>query len=212
MKIRFLKLKNWLLMSLMGLLGLSACQSQSSIEKTDKREKKEPKEDVLRPMYGVPVTDRTREVEVKTDTVQVKQPKQPVKPREEQVTVYGVPTVDYEVKGRVVNSAGKPVKGIEVAIIAGDCDSKDLIDDVMLPPNGKNVDTTDANGNFTLLSSDRPWQRQRLLVRDIDGKQNGSYQNELIDVEFSEPKRTEDSNKWKVGVKAAEVTVKLKKK
>ena len=41
------------------------------------------------------------------------------------------------------------------------------------------VDTTDANGNFEVNVKDTPWENKGILVRDIDGAKNGSFESEF---------------------------------
>lgn len=53
MKIKFLKLKNWLLMSIMGLLGFSGCKSSAPVAKPEEPARPAPREEI-RLMYGVP--------------------------------------------------------------------------------------------------------------------------------------------------------------
>ena len=188
MKIRYLKLKNWLLASLMGTLGLSACCSQKEVV-SDKRDtinnSSHDRDDQHVKLYGVPVRDyevRPLDIDPEPDTNASKvspqaknDPEPEVEPREPQVTVYGVPTVNYKLKGRVVNANGAPIKGVQVALLNSDY-SPDI------PPEdegwnrflGEIADTTDAQGQFNVQATDRPWSKLNLIVRDIDGSKNGS--------------------------------------
>lgn len=218
MKIKYLKLKNWLILSVMGVFGLSACHSHKNLVKDEDKQKDNNGVDVSLPvlMYGVPTTDlRSDTIEMVRDEEQWSKPKveQP-NPREPQVTVYGVPTVDFSVKGRVVDANGKPVKGLHVLLI----DSR--IDPDNLPQNEywdaelrRMSDTTDAQGGFEVNGSDRPWEKMRVMVRDIDGAKNGSFEQQLVDIEFGEP---ESGNKpvsqWQLGTKKAEILIKMKRK
>lgn len=213
MKIKYLKLKNWLLFSAMSLLGLSACHSQKDVVKSNGGQGDEPagyNEHQYIAMYGVP----TRAMRVQPDDNDAPKDKPMVQAREPQVTVYGVPTVDFAVKGRVVNSKGKPVKGVVVTLINSDIDPDNLPD----TPHWKEQmarmsDTTDAEGAFAVRTTDRPWEKVRVMVRDVDGKQNGLYENQLLDVQFGDP---EPGNKpvssWQLGEKKAEVTIQMDEK
>ena len=65
MKIKYLKLKNWLLVSAMSLFGLSACNCHKEAAKADEGDKKIERkrlEDRIVPMYGV----QTRDYRVET--------------------------------------------------------------------------------------------------------------------------------------------------
>ena len=208
MKIRYLKLKNWLLLSAMSLLGLSACHSHKDTVKSDvNKEKETPGFDNRQviAMYGVPARD------MRTENGEVKEEPQP---REPQVTVYGVPTVDFAVKGRVVDGNGKPVKGLRVTLINSDIDPDNLPDTPHWKEQKARVsDTTDAEGNFNVRTTDRPWEKVRVLVTDIDGNENGSFEQQLLDVEFGEPVQgNKPVSSWNLGEKNAEVTVKMKNK
>ncbi|MBQ1408155.1 MAG: radical SAM-associated putative lipoprotein [Bacteroidales bacterium] len=220
MKIKYLQLKNWLLLSVMGLFGLTACHSQKDLTKDGGKDPNgvDVSEPIL--MYGAPTSD------LKADTVKLAErnadpmptPKivfeQP-QPREPQVAVYGVPTVDFCVKGRVTDANGKPVKGLQVILVDSRIDPDNLPETpYWVEELSRQSDTTDAQGNFEVKGSDRPWEQMRVLVTDIDGAKNGgSFQTQLVDVQFGEP---EDGNKpvskWNLGVKNAEVAIKMKRK
>ena len=206
MKIRFLKLKNWLIISFMGLLGLTACHSQKKVvdSSTDEPPSRGDRgRDVVSPMYGVPVTEMRQDP---PDTVE--------SPREPQVTVYGVPTVNFDVKGRVVDAKGKPIRGMQVIMIREGMDAESVPYD--FPAEGamsSMVDTTDANGNFEVNVKDTPWENKGILVRDIDGAKNGSFESEVVNVEFGEPVlEGKEKSRWYLGVRKADVTVKMKRK
>lgn len=210
MRIKYLKLKNWLLVSVMSLFGLSACHCHKEAVKLEEDNKPErPRiEDRVVPMYGVPSREFRAET---TDSV----PKVLSNPREPQVTVYGVPTVDFAVRGRVVDSKGKPVKGLQVMLVNSEIDADNLPDTPYWKEQLKKVsDTTDAEGNFEVRTSDRPWETIRVMVNDIDGDENGNYEKQLVEVEFGEPKPVGNKpmSSWNLGEKKAEVTVKVNRK
>jgi putative lipoprotein (rSAM/lipoprotein system) len=206
MKIRFLKLKNWLIISFMGLLGLTACHSQKKVVDSSADEppsRGDRGRDVVSPMYGVPVTEMRQDP---PDTVE--------SPREPQVTVYGVPTVDFDVKGRVVDAKGKPIRGMQVIMIREGMGAENVPYDFAVGGSMSGmVDTTDANGNFEVSTKDTPWENKGILVRDIDGAKNGLYESEVVEIEFGEPVLDgKERSRWYMGVKKADVTVKMKRK
>lgn len=209
MKIKFLKLKNWLLVSAMSLFGLSACHCHKEVVKPDDNNKpnKSHLEDRIVPMYGVQTRDFSVEAIDPT-------PKDQPKPREPQVTVYGVPTVDFAVKGRVVDGNGKPVKGLQVMLVNSEIDTDNLPDSPYWEEQLKRIsDTTDAEGNFSVRTTDRPWEKVRVMVSDIDGEKNGTFKRELVDVDFGDPQPTGGPvSSWKLGEKKAEVTVTVNRK
>jgi len=120
--------------------------------------------------------------------------------------------VDFAVKGRVVDTKGKPIKGLQVMLINSELDPDNLPDTEFWQQRMKSItDTTDADGNFELQTTDRPWEKVRVMVRDIDGKKNGSYDSKLVDVDFGEPEQDghQPVSAWKLGTKKGEVTVEM---
>ncbi len=211
MRIRYLKLKNWLIVSLMGAFGLSACHCNKNISKSDgDKAAKEPvgiDDRRYVAMYGVPSRD------MKKENVDPETPKNEVQPREPQVTVYGVPTMDYAVKGRVVDANGKPVKDVVVSLVNANINADDVAQNQYLQEMlQRSSDTTDSQGVFEVRTTDRPWEKVHVVVRDVDGSKNGKFENQNVEVEFGEPESTGDTNKWNQGVRKAEVTVKMKRK
>lgn len=220
MKIKYLKLKNWLLMSAMGLLGLQACHSQKDVTTPDngKDDRRQRVEDRIVPMYGVRIDDRKTKALLNGDDTTKRADKgekaDTEPPRDPQVTVYGVPTVDFAVKGKVVDGKGRPIKGAQVILINSDIDPDNLPETEYWQGRLREItDTTDAQGNFEVQTTDRPWEKVRVMVRDIDGKKNGSYEDQVTDVDFGEPESGDrPMNRWKLGVRKGEVTVKMKTK
>ena len=87
MKLRILKFKNWLILSLLGLLGVSGCRSLNRS---------------IRLLYGVPDTDYAEPMHPK-DSIGMPEvePAEPdtlgpaPEPREEIRLLYGVPTTQF---------------------------------------------------------------------------------------------------------------------
>ena len=186
MKIRILKLKNWLLMTLVGAFGLTACHSTKELTEPT------PKAD---------------------DEPQVDTPK----PRDPAVVMYGVPTMNFVVKGKVTNDAGKPVPGMQVILLNRNVD---ITPDELHEDNSyiqayiqHSSDTTDAEGNYMVRTSDTPADRQEMIVRDIDGKENGSYKSQVVEVIYSEENRTQARQGWNMGTleKTEDVVVEREK-
>ena len=213
----------------MGLLGLSACRHSKNIA-NDGDKGKEPKgfdHEIPAVMYGVPERDLSTTVistESEKDTMVPDKTKHVDRVgggcqgifRTEGVFRRKDQHLLFRNAGQAVTDAnGKPVKGLQVMMV----DSR--IDPEYLPDNeywrgelARMSDTTDANGNFEVNGSDRPWEKIRVLVRDIDGAKNGSFQQQLVDVDFGDPERAGDKpiSKWKLGTKTAEIAVKMKRK
>jgi len=172
MKIRILKLKNWLLMTLVGALGLGACHSTKNI--TEPQPPEEPQVDTP-------------------------------KPRDPVVVMYGVPTMNFVVKGKVINEQGKPVKGLQVILLNRNAD---ITPEEMHEDNEyireyiqRASDTTDAEGNYMVRTSDTPAEKQQMIVRDIDGEKNGKYKSLLLDIDYREATQTEERQGWNMGTR-----------
>ena len=183
MKIRLLKLKDWLLMTLVGAFGLNACHSTK---------------DVVEPQ--VP------------DEPAVETPKK----RNPPVVMYGVPTMNFVVKGKVVNEQGKPVPGMQVILLNRNVD---ITPDNMHEDNAyvqhylqRSSDTTDADGKYLVKTTDTPAEKELMIVRDIDGNENGTYKDQMFEVQFDDAKETRERSGWDMGTreKTLDVTVESK--
>ena len=150
MKIRILKLKDWLILSLMGLFGFSSCHSSKQL------------------------------------TAPEPEPSPTPKPREEIRLMYGVPTMDYHISGRVKDAKGKPVEGVAINMLEHGLNA--TADTIYGDQNNirrylqKNEVRTDSQGRFVVNTQDVPRESVRVLVRDTDGKANGEYKNQLLEV------------------------------
>lgn len=172
MKIHILKLKNWLLMTLVGALGLSACHSTKNAATPQPAEE---------PQVDTP------------------------KPRDPVVVMYGVPTMNFVVKGKVTNDDGKPVKGLQVILLNRNVDimPDDMHEDNPYVQNyiHQSSDTTDAEGNYMVRTSDTPADKQQMIIRDIDGAENGQYKNMLLDIDYREAAQTQARQGWNMGTR-----------
>lgn len=210
MKIKYLKFKNWLLATMLGVLGLSSCHSQKEI--SDERPLRPRRHDAnhgVMLLYGVPPSDYEEKAKVE------EQPEKPSVQEEvgQVMAMYGVPTAKFKVKGRVVDEQGRPVKGMRVTLMSSDVDA----DGVRNPQNEfyrgyvqRASDTTDAAGSFDCTTTDRPWEKQQLMVLDVDGESNGNYMEQVISVSFPEPQGK--GKGFDMGTTEQEVTVKVKRK
>lgn len=188
MKIKYLKLKNWLLVSLMSVLGFTACKSSKPAATSDQKE-----------------SEQSEQIE-----------KKPIRDdRGQAALMYGVPTMSYHVKGQVVNHQGKPVKGIQVVMLNRNMgntpnnprEENPEIEDYMKIY----ADTTKNDGTFDIRAKDFPSEYMRVFVRDVDGPSNGNYQNDVINLEFTRDEIKAESKGWNKGVAEKEgVTIKLK--
>ena len=184
MKIRFLKLKDWLLMTLMGALGMAGCHGTKEAAKD-------------------PVTPNPDSLQTQPD------------PRERAVLMYGVPTMDFVLKGRVIDTQGNPVSGMQVVLINGTVDitPENMQDDNPYVQDYINSagDTTNAEGIFECQMRDVPNELQHVIVRDVDGSKNGEYESQMLEVNFAEGETTQPRKGWYMGTRTKDVDITVKK-
>ena len=191
MKVKFLKLKSWLLVTLMGVLGFSSCRSHKAI--VNPVEEPEPT-----PLSG-----------------ELPQPKP--QPRDEIRLMYGVPTMDFQIRGQVKDAQGKPVKDIRINMLERNMEVKDgeLQGDPEAINNWlQNTEVkTDNKGRFEIKNSGIPQEQVRLMVRDVDGKENGEFKDRMVEMEVT-PADVDKSNAggWNQGTFNKQVDIKLEKK
>ncbi len=182
MKVRYLKLKNWLLVSLMGALGLSGCHCHKKVA--------DPEIDVE------PIEKRDRG---------------------EVLLMYGVPTMNYQIRGQVKDADGRPVKDIRVNMLERNMEVKNG----ELQGDPESIDRwlqntevkTDNKGRFEIKNSGLPQEQVRLMVRDADGKENGDYKNRVVEMDVT-PDDVDRTNAggWNQGTYNKDVKIKLEKK
>ncbi|MBQ9638349.1 MAG: radical SAM-associated putative lipoprotein [Bacteroidales bacterium] len=231
MKIRFLKACNWLLLSLIGLMGVESCASSKKSFSSPSEEKDpvaERHEMML--MYGVP-TRNYREVPraidepidhnvQKSDTNTTQQRKsnkrrQEGEARIEQPVMYGVPTVDFHVRGQIVDEKNRPVKGIQVMVVGEGAD----VEANRMPESEywqrellRMADTSQTDGRFDCQGSARINEQVRLLIRDVDGTKNGDYENQLLLLNSSILRNTRSDQPVSENNPSSELKIVLKKK
>ena len=184
MKVKYLKLKNWLLVSVMGALGFTSCHSQKKL--AEPKVEEEP----------APVEERERD-------------------RGEMRLMYGVPTMNYMIRGQVKDAEGRPVRDIRVNMLERNMEaSADGIegDPEMVQQwlDGTEV-RTDDEGRFEIQNSGTPQEEVRLMFRDVDGHENGDYQNQLIGLSVK-PENVSGAEGWNRGTFSKEVEIELEKK
>jgi putative lipoprotein (rSAM/lipoprotein system) len=120
------------------------------------------------------------------------------------ICMYGSPHADYTVKGTVTNKAtGKPIEGIRVGYSPefGGVYMYGVIPTSFQPK--KHV-LTDEKGEFKLTDSFHSGEYQiidnkqilTVYVEDIDGEENGLYQSEIVEVDFSKAEQTGKPDRW----------------
>ena len=121
---------------------------------------------------------------------------------------YGTPNADYTVKGAVVNKAtGKPIEGIRVAY-SPDNHAIVMYGVITAPYTPKNHVLTNAKGEFKLTERFFEGGNQIIpvFIEDIDGEENGLFQMEYLEVDFSQAEHGGKPKSWYGG----EYTVTLK--
>ena len=114
---------------------------------------------------------------------------------------YGTPTVDYEFKVRVTDQDAKPVEGLQVDLLNGRGDKKEL---------------TDAQGKAELEGSYTGFRRNHgviLEVKDIDGEKNGIIADQRDTVEVKESDFvSKGSGNWNNGKVEKEIEIQVERK
>lgn len=106
------------------------------------------------------------------------------------VCMYGSPTADWAVKGKVIDENGQPVPGLQVAL----GNRMDNEPGVIYDENYWPLDTlqTGPDGVYQVVSSGFPLSKLQIDVKDIDGEANGGefYDATLVisDFKFEEGK------------------------
>lgn len=113
---------------------------------------------------------------------------------------YGVPRINYIVKGVVTDEAGNPIQGIQTKFV-GDLNYADPT-------------KTDANGNYQILATTYPSLNGcKLIVNDIDGEANGGeFLSDTIDVEKLPKNEVEKGDGWYQGMYESTANIQMKKK
>ena len=181
MKIHFLKLKNWLLISLMGALGFSSCHCHKQMGKTEEPE--------------TPAAEDRGEARL----------------------MYGVPTMNYMIRGQVRDAEGNPVRDIRVNMLERGMEVKD--GELQGDPERvkswleESASVTDKEGRFEIVNRGIPQEQVRLMVRDTDGPANGAYKDQVLDLPVQQDEvDLEGVGGWYRGSFNKEVEIKLENK
>ena len=99
--------------------------------------------------------------------------------------MYGVPSGEFQISGRVENLKSKPIRKIEVEV-------QDVKGNLL------GVDTTAKDGKFQIDYRGWPHREVYLISKDIDGCCNGAYQSDTTIVKLDYP--NQGWNQGKVNV------------
>ena len=97
--------------------------------------------------------------------------------------MYGTPWADYEVKGKVLDADGDPIKGIKVSLIEDQYNSQST--------------QSLENGSFKVSLGTIPFDKLKLTAQDIDGAENGGeFEEKTVELDFSKIEYTGDKDAW----------------
>lgn len=107
---------------------------------------------------------------------------------------YGCPSATYTVKGKVTNTDGKPINGIEINVRT-DFDRGGLTKTVPWQPC-----RSDQEGNYTMMVSTTGASDFMLYASDVDGENNGGlFQTDSILVRGSKITLVDGDKHWYQG-------------
>lgn len=116
----------------------------------------------------------------------------------EPALMYGSPSADYEVKGKVLDADGDPIKGIKVSVSENQYHSQST--------------QSLENGVFKVTIETIPFDKLKLTAQDIDGAENGGeFEEKTIELDFSKVK-FEGGDGWYSGKKSLEQNIVLEEK
>ncbi len=283
MKIKLLKVQNWLILSLIALLGLGACDSsqslshlnvrgggvinrdelrrvpqdmdmasssssasfgegmtdeeaaikaasdaaaQAMLEEEDggsarkhkagknRRSKKSNQRGELQRQNGESATDEeVKDVDVE-ESIDIVEEEMIEEEEEEKVFEELTDEADmnmmvYVVKGKVVNSAGKPIPGMQLALLGNSVDATPYNFSAEGLQEGM-VAVSAEDGTFTVKTTEVRSDYIRLFVRDIDGPSKGNYKNDVINVYFGKEDVSDTGHGWRYGTSEKSIIVRPK--
>jgi putative lipoprotein (rSAM/lipoprotein system) len=116
------------------------------------------------------------------------------------VVEYGVPNADYTVKGTVVNKAdAKPIKGIRIGFTRSYSEPVTMYGVMPQPFRSNAADTTNVTGNYEFSDNFIPVEGINIYVEDIDGTQNGLYNDTVINVDLKNATKSGKTTNWYEG-------------
>ena len=122
------------------------------------------------------------------------------------VAEYGMPVVEYQVRGQVTDEAGTPVQGIKTSVkIIMSSPSADGKKEIY----ARDSVLTDASGKYDISFATTPGNPEtKLIVEDIDGEANGGeFLSDTLDIDYEKAVHMDDSYRYELNM-----NVKLKKR
>ena len=118
--------------------------------------------------------------------------------------MYGTPSADYEIKGKVLDADGDPIKGIKVEVqtyVAGP-EPIPIIRKFSLD-----------DGTYDASVQTFPVSKLRLVAQDVDGAENGGeFEEKTVELDFSKVEATGDKGAWYSGKFSIEQDIVLEEK
>ena len=135
---------------------------------------------------------------------------------EKHLEEYGTPHADYTLKGTVVNKAtGKPITGIRVGYSPVNLMTS-MYGVPPVPYKPKAYVTTDSRGEFKFTDTFHDGEELvegkpvlPVFVEDIDGEENGLFESEVLQVDFTEAQLTKKSKSWYGGERTLTIEIAL---
>ena len=120
---------------------------------------------------------------------------------------YGSPYAEYELKGKVTDMNGDPIQGIEINYggIYNNVLSPSYISEIYKSPQ------TQKDGSYDIKFEDSPMGIVRIIAKDIDGPENGSFETDSIDVKIEGFKGGKSWFHGKAEVNIPDIKLKRKK-
>ena len=118
---------------------------------------------------------------------------------------YGTPHATYEIKGKVTDEAGKPIPDVHVQ-----CSTE------YTRENSHGYDRipavrTSSDGTYLSRFGEFPTSSIRVVVTDVDGEANGSFQPDSVDIIITQKDYKKPSGHWDEGTATKEnISFKLK--
>lgn len=118
--------------------------------------------------------------------------------------MYGVPSADYEMKGKVLDADGDPIKGIKIEVQT-----------YIATPEARTIARKFSldDGTYDINVSTFPVNKLRIIAQDVDGAENGGeFEEKTIELDFSKVEATGDKGAWYSGKFSLEQDIVLEDK
>lgn len=130
----------------------------------------------------------------------------PISGDENRMVEYGTPYAEYAIKGKVTDTKGTPIPGIEVK--AGTKYDRAWMQE--RPATYPYKTTTNAQGEYDFRLGTVGAQDFTVYAEDIDGEVNGLFKTDSTAVAGSKMKLTGGDNRWNMGKTETTVNFALK--